>query len=175
MYLGEQPPEPFAPMDLFQWKRNWFLRTTDLVPCLSDKFYLILNFIHFALVYFSCKLIWAYLVLLIYYWYCFVTLLINYFGQFSNYTSKSPFYRWLVMRSRLGTWETMLHWGSYMGDLNYSFYKKSMECRAHLHFECPLSKLNINCIIRGKWWVREANLKKEQLQRLPINLFLPIN
>ena len=82
------------------------------------------------------------------------------FGQFSNYTSKSPFYRWLVMRSRLGTWETMLHWGSYMGDLNYSFYKKSMERRARLCFQCPLTKLNINCTIRGKWWVKGTSLQK---------------
>ena len=46
------------------------------------------------------------------------------------------------MGSRLGTWETMLHWGSYMGDLNYSFYKKSMECRAHCIFSAQTT-LNI--------------------------------
>ena len=64
----------------------------DLVPCLKDKFYLILNFICFCTCLFAYKLIWAYLVLLIYYWYCFVTLLIN-LDNFPNYTSNTFSFR----------------------------------------------------------------------------------
>ena len=77
LYPKEWPPKPFALADSFSWGWNLFLRIADLVPCLSDNFYIIPNFYAFALVYFIYKLIWTYLVLLIYYWYCFVILLIN--------------------------------------------------------------------------------------------------
>ena len=103
LYLGEWPLKPFASTDSFQWGWNRFLRTADLVPNLGNKFYLILNLYAFVLVYFSYKLIWAYLVLLIYYWYCFVTLLIN-LDNFPNYTSNNLKKRFFVLIDWQNVW-----------------------------------------------------------------------
>ena len=52
---------------------------------------------------------------------------------------KQAFILWLAIRNGLTTGEKLLSWG-YTGEVNWVFYRRCIECREHLFFECGYSK-----------------------------------